>query len=90
MSAPLKIFFDRLSDLLETDKISGRALAGKRVWVIATGTEETLPEGFEVPFRRTADYFQMMYCGCAYLYAGTDPCLRAASKAGVTVFGTGI
>ena len=40
--------------------------------MIATGTENVLPEGFEVPFARTAGYFGMRYRGCAYLYTGTD------------------
>jgi len=67
MSAPLKIFFDRLDDLTENLKAQGKALAGKSVWVIATGTETALPEGFEVPFARTAEYFAMVYRGAVYL-----------------------
>lgn len=76
MSAPLKIFFDRLNDLTENRKVIGKALAGKQVWMIATGTESELPEGFEVPFARTADYFSMIYRGCAYLHTGDDKTLR--------------
>jgi NADPH-dependent FMN reductase len=66
MSAPLKFYFDRLTDLLETAKDKGRALAGRQVWLIAVGTEAVLPQGFEVPFRRTAEYFGMRYRGHAY------------------------
>jgi multimeric flavodoxin WrbA len=90
MSAPLKIFFDRLTDLLETAKAKGRALTGKKVWVIASGTEESLPEGFEVPFRRSAGYFAMDYCGCGYLYTGEDAGLRARSEAALAAFGAGL
>ena len=72
MSAPLKFFFDRLTDLTENLKSTGKALAGKPVWLIATGTEPELPEGFEVPFRRTADYFGMRYCGAIYAVAGAQ------------------
>jgi putative NADPH-quinone reductase len=90
MSAPLKIFFDRLTDLLETAKEKGRALKGKKVWVIASGVEDMLPEGFEVPFRRTAEYFSMDYRGCVYLYTGTDKGLRAASEIAVATFGAGV
>lgn len=90
MSAPLKIFFDRLTDLLETAKADGRALKGKQVWMIATGVEPVLPEGFEVPFRRTAEYFAMAYRGSAYLYTGEDKALRAASEAGLAAFGATI
>ena len=90
MSAPLKIFFDRLSDLTETAKPKGRALAGKKIWVIASGTDEMLPEGFEVPFRRTTEYFAMDYRGCAYLYTGTDAAMRAGSEAALANFGANI
>lgn len=71
MSAPLKIFFDRLTDMTENLKSLGQGLSGKSVWLIATGAETNLPEGFEVPFARTADYFGMVYRGSAYLC--TDP-----------------
>jgi multimeric flavodoxin WrbA len=87
MSAPLKIFFDRLTDLLETAKAGGRALTGKKVWMMASGTEEALPEGFEVPFRRTAEYFAMEYRGCVYLYTGQHADLRASSEAKMAAFG---
>ena len=81
MSAPLKIFFDRLTDMTENLKALGKQLAGKPVWVIATGTEHTLPDGFEVPFARTAQYFGMTYRGCAYHYTGTDAERRSESEA---------
>lgn len=63
MSATLKVFFDRLTDLLHdpNDRISGRALSGRKVWLIATGTDESLPPGFEVPFAQTAGYFAMVW-----------------------------
>ncbi len=90
MSAPMKIFFDRLTDLTENLKTQGKALAGKMVWMIASGTEEELPEGFEVPFARTADYFGMRYGGGAYLYTGSGAPLRAASEAALAKFGCGL
>ncbi len=80
MSSVLKTFFDRLSDLITIHKQIGRSLAGKKVWLIATGTDEALPDGFEVPFRRTAEYFDMTYQGAAYLYTGSDVILRTASE----------
>lgn len=86
MSAPLKIFFDRLTDLTENLKAQGKALAGKSVWVIATGTEAELPEGFEIPFARRADYFGMVYRGCAYLYTGGDVTLRTAGETELKIF----
>ncbi|MGE3759717.1 MAG: NAD(P)H-dependent oxidoreductase [Pseudobdellovibrionaceae bacterium] len=61
MSAGLKTLFDRLSDLLAELKPIGKSLAGKRTFLVATGSEPGLPEGFEVPFRRTSEYFGMIY-----------------------------
>jgi multimeric flavodoxin WrbA len=90
MSAPMKVFFDRLTDLTENLKQQGKALADKPVWMIATGTEDVLPEGFEVPFARTAGYFAMNYRGCAYLYTGTDPARRANTEAALARFGESI
>lgn len=87
MSAPMKIFFDRLTDLTETRKAQGKALAGKQVWVIATGTEPALPEGFEIPFSRTAEYFGMIYRGIAYLQTGAQAHSRADSEAALKRLG---
>ncbi|GAA5495149.1 putative NAD(P)H-dependent FMN-containing oxidoreductase YwqN [Rubritalea halochordaticola] len=66
MSAQLKTFIDRFSDLITRNKEIGRSLAGKRTWLIATGSDETLPEGFEIPFALTSQYFQMHYSGALY------------------------
>ena len=87
MSAPLKIFFDRLDDLTENLKTLGKSLRDKSIWMIATGTENVLPEGFEVPFARTAGYFSMRYRGCAYLYTGTDRVRRTDSEVALVRFG---
>ena len=87
MSAPLKIFFDRLTDMTENLRALGKSLRDKSVWMIATGTETVLPEGFEVPFARTAGYFGMRYRGCAYLYTGTDRARRADGEIALVRFG---
>jgi multimeric flavodoxin WrbA len=66
MSGELKVFFDRLTDLLTTHKSIGKALKGKKTYLIATGSDPELPEGFEVPFRSTSAYFDMSYEGALY------------------------
>ena len=66
MSGTMKIFFDRLTDLVTIDKLTGRLFKKKIMKVLATGSDERLPVGFEVPFRNTADYFDMIYEGCRY------------------------
>jgi multimeric flavodoxin WrbA len=90
MSAPLKIFFDRLTDLTENLKAQGKAMAGKSVWVIATGTEAELPDGFEVPFACTAQYFGMVYRGGNYLYTGNDAARRAEGELALKRLGASI
>ena len=90
MSAPLKIFFDRLTDMTQNLKPLGKALAGKPVWLIATGEEDVLPDGFEVPFDRTATYLGMRYRGCAYLCTGTDAPRRADAEMTLAKFGQAI
>lgn len=63
MSGTMKAFFDRLTDLLldPPNRKLGRALAGRNVWLLATGTDESLPSGFQVPFASTAAYFGMVW-----------------------------
>jgi len=66
MSGLLKTFFDRLTDLTTNHKSLGRQLRGKRLFLLATGTDADLPPGFEEPFRRTARYFDMTFGGSLY------------------------
>lgn len=72
MSSQLKMFMDRLSDLITIRKDLGRKLCGKSLAVIASGTDELLPDGFEAPFRLTAEYFGMNYAGIYYQQFGKN------------------
>ena len=67
MAGVMKTFFDRFSDLLSGEhKSLGDSLYGKKMKLVATGYDETLPLGFEVPFAATAIYFGMDYLGANY------------------------
>lgn len=78
MSASMKIFIDRLSDLLDIRKDIGRKLRGKRLYVIASfGTSR--PNGFEEPFSQTCAYLGVTYEGCSFIYSGDDPDLQSAN-----------
>lgn len=70
MSGLMKTFFDRLTDLLldAEARTLGRRLAERSVWQLATGTDETLPNGFTVPFEKTASYFDMRWKAASYVH----------------------
>lgn len=66
MSAYLKTFFDRLTDLITIRKDLGRKLKGKKCFVICCGSDVEIPPGFEEPFKATCNYLDMDYGGCFY------------------------
>jgi NAD(P)H-dependent FMN reductase len=61
MSGPMKIFFDRLSDLLKSRKELGRQLRGKRMSVLSCSNDEEVNDSFFEAFRLSADYLGMSY-----------------------------
>lgn len=61
MSAQLKIFIDRFTDLLTLEKPYGRLLAAKKMAVISCSIGSAVPEYFYEPFKRTAAYLKMDY-----------------------------
>ena len=75
MSGVMKDFFDRLTDLTDPPlKPIGKSLAGKRVFLIATGNSPEPPPEFEPPFEKTSHYFNMTYGGMLYGRGnGIDP-----------------
>lgn len=79
MSGRLKVFFDRLTDLISRHKVIGRALKSKKTALIATGTDPELPRGFEVPIELTSKYFEMTYCGAVYVQFKSDEIVTDAS-----------
>lgn len=74
MSASMKRFVDRLSDLLSINKDQGRLLRGKNLALITSYSIH--PEGidgFEPIFINTAKYLGMNYLGCYFYYTGENP-----------------
>jgi len=65
-SAKMKVFLDRLSDLLDIEKDLGRQLRGKSGAVISTGVQSDAPQCFEDIFRMTYEYLGMEYLGQLY------------------------
>jgi multimeric flavodoxin WrbA len=85
MSGVMKIFFDRLTDLLidPDNRRIGCALAGRNVWLLATGTDDCLPSGFHEPFAKTAAYFGMVWRGAFYCRSFNGAPFSAGSHAEV-------
>jgi hypothetical protein len=72
MSAVMKKLFDRITDLVRIRKSTGRLLKGKTVFLIAVGDDAKIPEGFEIPFKNTAEYQDMKYGGGIYFSTGHE------------------
>ncbi len=63
MSGILKVFFDRITDLLTIEKELGRQLRGKSMAAISVSLGGNLGEHFWLPFSESADYLGMNYLG---------------------------
>ena len=61
MSGIMKVFFDRMTDLLTIEKKLGRKLRGKRMAVISCSIGNNLGEYYWLPFSKTAKYLGMEY-----------------------------
>ena len=72
MSAVMKNFFDRITDLLNAHKDTGRKLRGKYMALIScSGTPGPDPE-FSIPFIKTADYLGMYFAGHTTTWASSS------------------
>lgn len=71
MSAQMKTFIDRLSDLMSIRKDLGRKLKDKRIFVIAS-FNTSVPKGFEEQFSQTCEYLGIKYEGCSFIYNGNN------------------
>lgn len=68
MSAQMKTFLDRFTDLLKIRKDLGRKLRGKNMKVICCSSgDEEYPE-FWKPFQRSSEYLGMNYLGHAHTW----------------------
>ncbi|MFK7808973.1 MAG: flavodoxin family protein [Saprospiraceae bacterium] len=68
MSAQMKTFFDRLSDLLKIEKDLGRTLRGKSMAMISCSGSDDRNENFSEPFVLSADYLAMKYLGDVHAF----------------------
>jgi len=80
MSAQLKTFFDRFTDLISIRKDLGRRFKGKICYVLSTGSDSLLPPGFESPIAATCGYMDMVYKGAFYCPVGKDGAFAPGGK----------
>jgi len=69
MSGIMKVFFDRISDLIRIEKETGRKLRGKKIGVISNSHDNEIESSFYIPFQKSADYLGMEYLGHAHFNA---------------------
>lgn len=67
MSGIMKTFFDRLTDITTVRKDIGRKMKGKEIFLISVGTDNSLPNSFDIPFRLTAEYLGMNFISTYYI-----------------------
>lgn len=63
MSGVMKVFFDRITDLLDDEKELGRKLRNKSMAALSSSNGDNLGEYFWLPFSETAAYLGMNYLG---------------------------
>ena len=72
MSGIMKVFFDRLTDLITIEKDLGRKLRGKQMAVISTSNGNNLGDNFWLPFKASAEYLGIKYLGNLHTYSGDE------------------
>lgn len=71
MSGVLKVFLDRLSDLIRINKETGRKMRGMNLAALGISYGEDFPSAFFRPFESSADYLGMNYLGSCHAWG--DP-----------------
>ena len=72
MSGILKVFFDRLTDLLTIEKDMGRQLRGKNMAVLSSSSGGNLGDDFWLPFKESANYLSINYLANVHTYSGEN------------------
>lgn len=72
MSGIMKVFFDRITDLLDNEKELGRRLRNKNMAVLTSSIGDHLGDKFWLPFIATAKYLGMSYIGSVHTITKED------------------
>ncbi|MGH1435116.1 MAG: flavodoxin family protein [Lewinella sp.] len=76
MSAQMKTFLDRFSDLMRYREELLPALTGKYLWTVAVGSDPESVPHFFTPFRLSAEYLAMYYGGDLHSWLGRTPAMK--------------
>lgn len=68
MSARMKTFFDRLSDLIKWEKDISEKIKKLKWYVLSCGSDDREVTGFFEPFKRSADYLDIQYMGSVHVW----------------------
>ena len=68
MSAQMKTFLDRFSDLLKWEKDLANAMKKVSWFVISCGSDDAEVPGFFTPFRLSAEYLDINYLGDLHVW----------------------
>ncbi len=68
MSGLMKIYFDRITDLLKTHKSIGRRLREKNMAVLSNSNSSNLGDAFWLPFEHSAEYLGMNFLSSIHTY----------------------
>jgi len=80
MSGIMKVFFDRISDLLKIEKPTGRQLRGIKMGMISCSNADDRNPAFNMPFVESADYLGMSYLGDVHAWVEEDEIHLKAKK----------
>lgn len=72
MSGIMKVFFDRITDLLRIEKEIGRKLRNKYMAIISCSNGDNLGDDFWFPFKKSAEYLGMNYITDLHTYEGEN------------------
>ena len=65
-STPAKIFIDRFSDLLQSEKELGRRLRGRNFALVTSGADPFPDKTLVEAFTRFCQYLGILYRGCVH------------------------
>ena len=80
MSAIMKTFFDRISDLLRIEKDLGRLLRTKSIAMLSTSGHDDRNDGFVEPFQLSAGYLGMNYLGDVHTFVSEGEAIDEIMK----------